>query len=108
MKAGCFALLSTRMGVAPLGANSHLFVAHEAAETFPGRTFRIDTASTMNRKELKHALAGISKANVAVRNFPLSADTLRKRLKLKDGGDTYIFGTTVAGEHVLLICEKLK
>ena len=108
MKAGCFALLSTRMGVAPLGANSHLFVAHEAAETFPGRTFRIDTASTMNRKELKHALAGISKANVAVRNFPLSADALRKRLKLKDGGDTYIFGTTVAGEHVLLICEKLK
>ena len=108
MKAGCFALLSARMGVAPLGANSHLFVAHEAAETFPGRTFRIDTASTMNRKELKRALAGISKANVAVRNFPLSADALRKRLKLKDGGDTYIFGTTVAGEHVLLICEKLK
>ena len=108
MKAGCFALLSARMGVAPLGANSHLFVAHEAAEAFPGRTFRIDTASTMNRKELKRALVGISKANVAVRNFPLSADALRKRLKLKDGGDTYIFGTTVAGEHVLLICEKLK
>lgn len=108
MKAGCFALLSARTGVAPLGANSHLFVAHEAAEAFPGRTFRIDTASTMNRKKLKRELAGISKANVAVRNFPLSADALRKRLKLKDGGDTYIFGTTVAGEHVLLICEKPK
>ena len=62
----------------------------------------------MNKKELKRALANTDKANVAVRNFPLTADVLRKRLKLKDGGDTYIFGTTVSGEHLLLICEKMK
>lgn len=108
MKAGCFALLSAKKDVAPLDANSHLFVARGAAETFPGRTFQIKNATTMNKKELKRALANTDKANVAVRNFPLTADVLRKRLKLKDGGDTYIFGTTVSGEHLLLICEKMK
>ena len=108
MKAGCFALLSAKKDVAPLDANSHLFVARGAAETFPGRTFQIKDATTMNKKELKRALANTDKANVAVRNFPLTADALRKRLKLKDGGDTYIFGTTVSGEHLLLICEKMK
>lgn len=108
MKAGCFALLSAKKDVAPLDANSHLFVARDAAETFPGRTFLIKDATTMNKKELKRVLANTDKANVAVRNFPLTADALRKRLKLKDGGDTYIFGTTVSGEHLLLICEKMK
>ena len=59
------------------------------------------TATTQKIQSLNR-----QKANVAVRNFPLTADALRKRLRLKDGGDTYIFGTTVAGEHLLLICGK--
>ena len=63
----------------------------------------------MNKKELKKNISGMAKANVAVRNFPMSADDLRKRLKLGDGGSIYIFATT-AGErnHILLICEKWK
>ena len=95
-----------RQDVAALGKNSHMFVSGRASDGFPGRTFRIKDAATMNRKELRRALSGTEKANVAVRNFPLTADALRKRLRLKDGGDTYIFGTTVAGEHLLLICGK--
>lgn len=106
MKAGCFALLAARKDVAALGNNSHMFVSGMEADGFPGRTFLIKDAATMNRKELRRALGGTDRANVAVRNFPLTADALRKRLRLKDGGDTYIFGTTVAGEHLLLICEK--
>lgn len=106
MKAGCFGLLAARQDVAALGKNSHMFVSGRASEGFPGRTFRIKDAATMNRKEIRRALGGTEKANVAVRNFPLTADALRKRLRLKDGGDTYIFGTTVAGEHLLLICGK--
>jgi hypothetical protein len=62
----------------------------------------------MNKHALKEALAGTDRANIAVRNFPLSAEQLRKRLKLKDGGDCYIFATTQAdGEHRLYICCKI-
>jgi hypothetical protein len=62
----------------------------------------------MNKKEVTRALSGISRANVAVRNFPMTAQQLRQRLRLQDGGDTYIFGTTIAsGEHRLYICNKL-
>ena len=46
--------------------------------------------------------------NIAVRNFPMSADQLWKKLKLKDGGNTYIFATTMSdGEHKLFICRKI-
>lgn len=62
----------------------------------------------MNKKELREALAGIDRANISVRNFPLSAEALRRRLKLKDGGDVFIFGTTWAGNCTLFICKKVK
>ena len=63
----------------------------------------------MNKRELQQSLQGITHANISVRNFPLSAPELRKRLKLKDGGETYIFGTTDSrNQHLLLICEKIK
>ena len=62
----------------------------------------------MNKKELGRVLKGITRANVATRNFPITAQQLRQRLKLQDGGDCYIFGTTNAtGEHRLYICNKL-
>lgn len=62
----------------------------------------------MNKRELKDALAGIDRANITVRNFPMSVAELRKKLKLKDGGDVFIFATTVAGEgHQLFICRKI-
>ena len=62
----------------------------------------------MNKKEVRKVLADISQANIAVRNFPLSVAELRKRLKLKDGGDTYIFATTVGERsHTLIICKKI-
>ncbi len=108
MKAGCFGAISERYGVKMLAQNSHLFASEESVEGFPGRSFRIKAVSSFNKKELKRQLAGITKANIATRNFPLSVAELRKRLKLKDGGDTYIFATTLSDEsHVLLICEKL-
>ena len=107
MKAGCFGVISSRYGVKMLAKNSHLFVSEEPVADFPGRSFRIQAISTFNKKVLKRQLSGISKANIATRNFPLSVVELRKRLKLKDGGDTYLFATTLSDEsHVLLICEK--
>ena len=107
MKAGCFSVLSERYGARMLSKNSHLFVSMEPIEDFPGRSFRIIAISSFNNKELKRYLSGIAKANIATRNFPLSVAELRKRLKLKDGGETYIFATTLSNEsHVLVITEK--
>ena len=108
MKAGCFAELAARFGVHPIAPNSHLFVSESLKEDFPGRRFQITAVSSMNRKSLKEHLCGISKANIAVRNFPLSAAELRKRLKLADGGDVYLFATTTGDkEHLLLFSKKV-
>ena len=107
MKAGCFSVLSERYGARMLSKNSHLFVSQAPIEAFPGRSFRIIAISSFNKKELKRHLSGITKANIATRNFPLSVAELRKRLKLKDGGETYIFATTLSDEsHMLVITEK--
>lgn len=108
MKAGCFGVISSRYGVKMLAKNSHLFVSEDPVADFPGRAFRIKAVSSFNKKELKRQLSGVTKANIATRNFPLSVAELRKRFKLKDGGDTYIFATTLSDEsHVLFICEKV-
>ena len=107
MKAGCFGVLSGRYDARMLSKNSHLFVSREPIAAFPGRSFRIIAVSSFNKKELKRHLSGITKANIATRNFPLSVVELRKRLKLKDGGETYIFATTLSDEsHVLVITNK--
>ena len=107
MKAGCFGVLSGRYDARMLSKNSHLFVSRDLIAAFPGRSFRIIAISSFNKKELKRHLSGITKANIATRNFPLSVAELRKRLKLKDGGETYIFATTLSDEsHVLVITEK--
>ncbi len=107
MKAGCFGVLSDRYDAKMLSKNSHLFMSQAPIEAFPGRSFRIIAVSSFNKKELKRHLSGITKANIATRNFPLSVAELRKRLKLKDGGETYIFATTLSDEsHVLVITDK--
>ena len=107
MKAGCFALIAQRYACRQVSRDSHLFLSSDPIPSFPGRGFAIRAITTMNKRELKAALGGTGQANVSVRNFPMTADALRKKLKLKDGGDTYIFGTTTAdSRHVLIICEK--
>ena len=109
MKAGCFDELAAAYGVSPVSRNSHLFLSDEPIEDFPGRSFVVERVTTMNKGELRKALVGIEKANVATRNFPLTVAELRKRLKIKDGGDVYIFATTTAeGEHLLLISRKYR
>ena len=107
MKAGCFAELAARFDVSPIAPNSHLFVSKTLKEDFPGRRFQITAVSSMNKKALKENLRGISRANIAVRNFPLSVAELRRRLKLADGGDLYLFATTTdEREHLLLFSKK--
>lgn len=107
MKAGCFPEIETRFGIRQIGKNSHLFIGSEDIVGFPGRVFNILTVTTMNKKELKSALAGIDRANITTRNFPLSPEQLRKRLKIKDGGDIYLFATTTdEEEHIIYVTGK--
>lgn len=107
MKASCFGLLERRFGAVQLDKNSHLFVSDQEIAGFPGRAFVIEKQTSMNKRELKAALADIDKANITVRNFPMSVAELRKRLKLKEGGEVFIFATTIANKgHQLLVCRK--
>ena len=116
MKAGCFHELCEQFGLVPVGPNSHLFVQNSgvteppcmsADKDFPGRVFQISAISSMNKRSLRQNLQGITQANISTRNFPLKPEELRRRLKLRDGGDTYLFGTTLSdGSHVILICKK--
>ncbi len=106
MKAGCFGVLCSRLGVQAIAPNSHLFVANNDLPDFPGRRFKLVAATSFNKRDLKTALQGISKANIATRNFPLKPDALRKKLKLKDGGEHFLFATTDAqGKHWLLVAK---
>lgn len=107
MKAGCFEALSRAYGVRQIAPNSHLFVADDDRPDFPGRRFVIRAMTSLNKQEQKSALQGISKANITVRNFPMSVAELRKRLKISEGGSDYIFATTLAGgKRVLIIGQR--
>ena len=116
MKAGCFNELCEQFGLVPVGPNSHLFIQNpsvtepthmSADKEFPGRVFQISAISSMNKRSLRQNLQGIKQANISTRNFPLKPEELRRRLKLRDGGNTYLFGTTLSdGSHVILICKK--
>ena len=107
MKAGAFDLVANRFGITQVGKNSHLFVSDTPLQSFPGRSFVIDNIVSMNKREVKKALKDVSRANISVRNFPMSVAELRRRLKLKDGGDVYLFATTVERRgHQLFVCRK--
>ena len=108
MKAGCFKEIEEAFDVSQLSNNSHLFVSEKEIKKFPGRLFHIETVTSMNKQELKIALQGIERANIAVRNFPMTVEALRKKLRLKDGGEVFIFATTLSdNSHKLFICRKI-
>ena len=108
MKAGCFAEIEQAFEVSQLAPNSHLFASDQVIADFPGRKFRVTAVTSMNKQELKQALKDIRQANIAIRNFPMSVADLRKRLKLSEGGNDYIFATTLTeGKKVLIICQHL-
>lgn len=106
MKAGCYKLLAERFGVLKLHKNSHLYTSDTLVSDFPGRIFTVESWAAYNKKVKNTLLNDLDKVNLAVRNFPLSVDALRKTLKLKEGGETYLFATTVRGEEKIIIRTK--
>ena len=108
-KAGCPASLCSAYGVEKLHRNSNLYTSDNLASAFPGRIFEIATVSGFSKNEIKECIGDLKKANITVRNFPETVQQLRKKLKLGDGGDIYLFATTFADERKVLVkCEKLK
>ena len=108
MKAGCFRLPAARWGLQKLHRNTHLYTSDTLIAEFPGRVFEVKNIDGFGKNELKHLSAELKKANIAVRNFPERPEALRKRLKLGDGGDTYLFATTLEDDRrVIIRCEKV-
>ena len=106
MKAGCYRLPAARWGLSKLHRNTHLYTSDVLVNDFPGRVFKVEQVCGFSKKGLK--ALGCKKANLAVRNFPEHVDTLKKRLKISDGGSTYLFATTLDDDtKVLVVCSKV-
>ena len=107
LKAGAYRSLTQTYACKKLHASSHLYTSEQFVEDFPGRRFHVEAVSSFGKKELKEFLQGMEKANLTIRNFPSSVADLRKRLKLKEGGEDYVFATTLADESKVMIkCRK--
>ncbi len=108
MKAGCYNTLSARFELGKLHPNTHLYTSDTFHPDFPGRIFKVRDTVGFNKSELRALTCSIKNANLAVRNFPEQAEALRKRLKLADGGDHYLFATTLADNRkVIVVGEKI-
>ena len=103
MKGGCYKLLTQRFGVQKLHRNSHLYTSDQLVADFPGRIFTVDGWAPYNKKIKQTLLAGVEKASIATRNFPISVADLKKNLKIADGDEIYLFATTVAKEQKVII-----
>lgn len=108
LKAGGFNTVSTAFSVKKLHKNSHLYTSNELISDFPGRTFKVKNFFAPNKKNIREFVSNAKKANISVRNFPLSVAEIRRQSGLKDGGDMYVFATTLADEQkVWIVCEKV-
>ncbi|MDE6532776.1 MAG: hypothetical protein K2M27_04480 [Muribaculaceae bacterium] len=104
MKFAPWKIISSRFnGILKMGPSSHLFISNNLFSDFPGRTLRIK--EIIHKKGMK-SLKGLH-ANVVSRNHPLSADDLRKRLGIKEGKDSFIYGTRICDKPVLILAERL-
>ena len=106
MKSGAFKLISQRFGIEKLHVNSHLYTSDNLISDFPGRIFEVIGFAPFNKKIKKELLNDITEASVTVRNFPLSANELRKNLNLKESDKNFVFGTTLMGEKKVVILAK--
>lgn len=107
LKAGAYKCLCARFGVRKLHPNSHLYTSDTPCADFPGRRFRVTGCRTFSKQDLKQIARDIPQANITIRNFPSTVQELRKKLKIKEGGDRYLFVTTLKNEqHIILECLK--
>lgn len=106
LKSGAFEWVSNYFKIEKLHQHSHLYTADEVID-FPGRAFKIENSFEYNKNEMKEFLQN-TKANITTRNFPETVENIRKKWKINDGGNSYVFFTTDANNHkIVLICTKI-
>ncbi|MDR1345048.1 MAG: class I SAM-dependent methyltransferase [Tannerellaceae bacterium] len=107
MKAGAFRSI-TRLGVCKLHVSSHLYTSQQRSDDFPGRRFAVEDIIPLASKSLGNLHKTIPRANITVRNFPITANELRLRAGIADGGETYLFATTLHDNaKALIVCRKM-
>lgn len=106
IKAGAFKSLASTYGLTKLHTNTQLYTSADLKPNFPGRVFQVIDEVKPNKKEMKRILPEL-KANISVRNYPLSVEQIRKKTGLKEGGIHYIFGFTDFEAKRFVLCEKL-
>lgn len=108
LKAGVQDILCQRYPAYKLHAMSNLFVSDRLLPHFPGRRFRIVGVSDFTKHGLRVLIGDLSQANLTTRNFPTSVASLRRQLRLSEGGEAYLFATTLGnGQHALIRCERV-
>ena len=106
LKAGAFKTLCTRFDVQKLAMHSQLYTSAEYVGAFPGRSFKVVAVCKPDIREITRHIPG-DKANITTRNFPAKPEELRKKWRIKDGGDHYLFATTLADQSkVVIVCVK--
>lgn len=106
MKSGGFDEVSSFFKVNKLHKHSHLYTSEDLID-FPGRSFEIEKVISYNKNEMKTALLN-QQANVTTRNFPETVENIRKKWKIKNGGNKYCFFTTDKNDNkIVLICRKI-
>jgi hypothetical protein len=106
MKSGGFDEVGHQFNINKLHKHSHLYTSDELIP-FPGRIFEISNNILYNKNNMK-ALLENQKSNVTIRNFPETVETIRKKWRIKDGGDKYCFFTTDMNDNkIVLICTKI-
>ena len=107
LKAGAFNSIAKNFKLRKLHINSHLYTSHDLVENFPGRTFKVNAICKFDKKELLKHISN-KKANITRRNFPASVAEIRKKTGLKEGGQHYLFATTLKdNQPKILICSKI-
>lgn len=105
LKAGGFKSIAAQFGINKLAVNTHLYTSEKLVVNFPGRCFKINHTLEYNEKSFK--VLGIKKANITARNFPDSIEQIKKKLKLTDGGNDYVFAARDLNDKpVLIVCCK--
>ena len=107
LKAGVQDDVARSHNLLKLHNDSHLYTCNERKDSYPGRSFKVVDSCGFGKNDMRRMLSDTQQANITVRNFPATADELHKKLKLRDGGDIYLFATTLADRrHVLIKCIK--
>ncbi len=107
LKAGAFKLIGKHFGIKKLHPNTHLYTSDRLIDNFPGKVFLIKSHVNFSKKEIQKFFPD-KKVNVVTRNYPLSANQLKTKFRLKDGGDQFLLGITLMdGKKALILCKQL-